>query len=228
METVWVIGGGGHAKVVIATLLAAGEFQVAGILDDDPTRRGDRVLGIEIVGDTRLATLARFEVERAVIAIGLNAVRAAIADRCGGWLTWASVVHPRAYVAPGVTIGEGTVILAGAIVQPDTALGRHTILNTACSVDHDTVLGDFTHIAPGARLAGGVRVGTGSLIGLKRGCYCPAVVLVPGRRSAREAWWCVTWPTGKSSGECPQIPPFQGYVDHPEGLRARSLRLDAE
>ena len=40
METVWVIGGGGHAKVVIATLLAAGEFQIAGVLDDDPTRPG--------------------------------------------------------------------------------------------------------------------------------------------------------------------------------------------
>jgi sugar O-acyltransferase (sialic acid O-acetyltransferase NeuD family) len=174
METVWVIGGGGHAKVVIATLFATGEFKVAGVLDDDVTRRGDRVLGVEIVGDTRLATLVRFEVERAVIAIGSNSARAAVADRCDGWFTWASVVHPCAYVAPGVTIGEGTVILAGAIVQPDTALGRHTIINTACSVDHDSVLGDFTHIAPGARLAGGVRVGTGSLIGI-------GAVLLPGR-----------------------------------------------
>ena len=174
METVWVIGGGGHAKVVIATLLAAGEFKVAGVLDDDPTRRGEKVLGVEIVGDTRLATLARLEVKRAVIAIGSNSARAAVADRCGDRLTWASVVHPRAYLAPGVTIGEGTVVLAGAIVQPDTVVGRHAILNTACSVDHDSVLGDFTHIAPGARLAGGVRVATGSLIGL-------GAVLLPGR-----------------------------------------------
>jgi sugar O-acyltransferase (sialic acid O-acetyltransferase NeuD family) len=174
METIWVIGGGGHAKVVIATLLAAGEFHVAGVLDDDPTRRGDRVLGVEILGDTKPATLARYEVDRAVIAIGSNATRAAVAERCGGRLTFASAVHPRAYVAPGVNIGEGTVIFAGAIVQPNTTVGRHTVLNTACSVDHDSVLGDFTHIAPGARLAGGVRVGAGSLIGL-------GAVLLPGR-----------------------------------------------
>ena len=47
-------GSGGHAKVVIATLLAADGFKVAGILDDDATRRGHRVLGVEIMGDTRL------------------------------------------------------------------------------------------------------------------------------------------------------------------------------
>ena len=91
-----------------------------------------------------------------------------------------SVVHPRAYVAPGVTIGAGTVILAGAIVQPDTIIGRHTILNTACSVDHDSVVGDFTHIAPGARLAGGVRIGARSLIGL-------GAVLLPGRTVGSES-----------------------------------------
>jgi sugar O-acyltransferase (sialic acid O-acetyltransferase NeuD family) len=173
-ETVWVIGGGGHAKVVIATLLAAGGIEVAGILDDDPRRRGDRVLGVAIVGDTSPDTLARHKVESAVIAIGSNPARAAVAERCGGSLTWRSVVHPRAYLAPGVTVGEGTVVFAGAIVQPDTVVGRHAILNTACSVDHDSLLGDFTHVAPGARLAGGVRVGTGTLIGL-------GVALLPGR-----------------------------------------------
>ena len=148
METVWVIGGGGHAKVVIATLLAAGRFTVAGVLDDDPRRRGDRVLGVEIVGDTSRETIARCGVERAVIAVGSNQTRAAIAARLDALFAWTSVVHPRAHVETNVAVGEGTVIFAGAIVQPDTVLGRHTILNTSCSVDHDSVVGDFTHIAP--------------------------------------------------------------------------------
>jgi sugar O-acyltransferase (sialic acid O-acetyltransferase NeuD family) len=174
METVWVIGGGGHAKVVIATLLAAGDFAIAGILDDDPRRRGDRVLGVDIVGDTSLETLARWGVGCAVIAIGSNRTREQVAERCAGRVAWAAVVHPRAYVAPGASLGAGTVVFAGAIVQPDTVIGRHAILNTGCSVDHDGHVGDFAHIAPGARLAGGVTVGTGSLVGL-------GAVVLPGR-----------------------------------------------
>jgi sugar O-acyltransferase (sialic acid O-acetyltransferase NeuD family) len=175
METVWVIGGGDHAKVVIATVFAAGDFAIGGVLDDDPPRQGDRVLGIDIVGDTSLESLARLRVERAVIAIGANRPRAAVAERCAGRIAWATAVHPRAYVASGVSLGEGAVVFAEAIVQPYTVVGRHAILNTGCSVDHDSHVGDFAHIAQGARLAGGVRVGAGSLVGL-------GAVLLPGRR----------------------------------------------
>jgi UDP-perosamine 4-acetyltransferase len=175
METVWVIGGGGHAKVVIATLRAAGEFAIAGVLDDDPRCQGTRILGVEIVADMSLETLPRRGVERAVIAIGANRTRARVAERCAGRVAWATAVHPRACVAPEVSLGEGTVVFAGAIVQPDTIIGRHAILNTECSVDHDSHVGDFAHVAPGARLAGGVRVGAGSLVGL-------GAVVLPGQQ----------------------------------------------
>jgi sugar O-acyltransferase (sialic acid O-acetyltransferase NeuD family) len=174
METVWVIGGGGHAKVVIATLLATGDFTISGVLDDDPRRRGDRILGFEVAGDTSFENLTRCGVKWAAIAIGSNRTRALVAERCAGRVAWATAVHPRAYVAPGVSFGEGTVVFAGAIIQPDTVVGRHASLNTGCSVDHDCHISDYAHIAPGARLAGGVRVGTGSLIGL-------GAVVLPGR-----------------------------------------------
>jgi UDP-perosamine 4-acetyltransferase len=175
METVWVIGGGGHAKVVIATLLATGDFTVGGVLDDDLSRHGERVLDVAIVGDTSLDTLDRLGVERAVIAIGSNRARAAVAARLGAKVAWARAVHPSAHVAPAVRIGVGTVVFAGAIVQPDTVIGAHVILNTGSSVDHDNEIGDFAHIAPGARLAGGVRVGSGSLVGL-------GAAVLPGRK----------------------------------------------
>jgi sugar O-acyltransferase (sialic acid O-acetyltransferase NeuD family) len=174
METVWILGGGGHAKVVIATVLATGDFAIAGVLDDDPWRHGERVLGFAIVGDMSRETLATLGVERAVLAIGSNRIRALVDDRCAGRVAWPSVVHPRAHLAPGATLGEGAVVFAGAIVQPDTVIGRHAILNTGCSVDHDCHVGDFAHVAPGARLAGGARVGTGTLVGL-------GAVLLPGR-----------------------------------------------
>jgi acetyltransferase-like isoleucine patch superfamily enzyme len=45
-------------------------------------------------------------------------------------------------------------------------LGEHVIVNHAASVDHDCVIGSFVHLAPGVRLAGGVTVEEGALVGI--------------------------------------------------------------
>ena len=126
------------------------------------------------MGDTSLKTIAECGVACAIIAIGSNQARAAIAAAAPVGSHGRASSIPGPIVRRGSPIGEGTVVFAGAIVQPDTVVGRHAILNTACSVDHDCTLGDFTHIAPGSRLAGNVKVGSGSLIGL-------GAVIVPGR-----------------------------------------------
>ncbi len=48
-----IIGGGGHATVVVDALLAAGE-QVLGITDADPTKQGTLVCGVPVLGDDRV------------------------------------------------------------------------------------------------------------------------------------------------------------------------------
>lgn len=161
MSGVVVIGGGGHAKVVISTLRAAG-YDPAAVLDDDITRKGEQLLGVPVLGTTD--ELRGSEFEGAVIAIGNNAVREKVAGRIS--LRWLTVVHPNAYVHESVRLGVGSVVFAHAVVQPDSRIGEHVIVNTSSSIDHDCDIGDFAHIAPGVRLAGGVRVGKGSLVGI--------------------------------------------------------------
>lgn len=159
MQPVWIIGAGGHAKVVIDTLRTLGTFDILGVLDDDPLRLGIEVLGVPVRDEASLEAIDRFGIEQAIIAIGSNRARAAVARLLAGRVSWATAVHPTSHLAPGVRIGEGTVVFAGAIVQPGSVIGRHVILNTACSVDHDGLIGDFVHMAPGVRLSGNVQVG---------------------------------------------------------------------
>ena len=52
-----VVGAGGHAKVVIATLRAAGG-DVAAAYDDDQRRWGTKILGVEIRGPVSTEALA--------------------------------------------------------------------------------------------------------------------------------------------------------------------------
>lgn len=160
-RTFVVVGSGGHAKVVIATIQACGD-SVVHLLDDNPARWGERVLGSVVEG--AIAPSLVPSDAWVVVGLGANDARRAVAERLP--VRFGLVTHPSAVVHPSVSLGEGTVVFAGAVVQPDTRIGRHCIINTAASVDHDCRLDDFVHIAPGAHLSGGVRVGSGSLVGI--------------------------------------------------------------
>ncbi len=155
-----VLGGGGHAKVVISTARAAGHA-VVGVYDDNPKAWGQSLFGVPVVGG--VDKLADHAPAQAIIAIGNAKLRRELAERLK--LDWFTLVHPRALVDASVKLGPGTVVFAGAIVQPDVTIGAHVILNTGSSVDHDCRIGDYVHISPGAHLAGGITIGDGTFIG---------------------------------------------------------------
>lgn len=164
-----VIGAGGHAKVVIGTLQAAG-LTVTGIFDDDSARIGSVLLGVEVKGTT--SDLLGFARAPAIIAVGDNRSRRDIAERLHD-LEWVAAVHPAAFVHPSVLLGPGTVVFAGGVIQPDTVLGSHVVVNTGANVDHDCRIESFVHLAPGTLLAGGVTVREGALL-------CIGSAVIPG------------------------------------------------
>lgn len=196
-----VIGAGGHAKVVVATLLAAGHT-VAGLFDDQRPD-GESVLGIPVVGRVTDVVQARLPT---VIAVGSNEARCRIASGLQG-VEWTTAVHPSAVVHPTVALGAGAVVFAGAVLQPGTIVGQHVIINTGASVDHDGRVGDFAHLAPGSRLAGTVTIGEGVLMGI-------ASFAVPG---ARVGDWTVV---GAGAGVIHDLPAGVTAV----GLPARPRR----
>lgn len=160
-RSVVLIGAGGHAKVVISTLQAAG-YSVEAIFDDGPEKWGHELMGAPIVGP--ISELADIGSRLALIAVGDNRARKSLAEQFA--LEWVGVVHPYAYLHPSVQIGPGTVVLAGAVIQPDTHIGSHVIVNTGATIDHDCKVRDYVHLAPGVHLAGGVRVGEGAFLGI--------------------------------------------------------------
>ncbi|MBI4915334.1 MAG: acetyltransferase [Acidobacteria bacterium] len=170
-EAVLVLGAGGHAKVVISTLRAAGTC-IAHVLDDAEGKLGLEILGAVVRGT--LSEAANSARPAAIIAIGSNDARKDVASRFPN-CRWVTGVHPSAVVDPAASVGAGSVVFAGSVVQPGTRVGSHVIVNTGASIDHDCVVGDFAHIAPGARIAGGVSIGDGAFLGI--GC-----AVVPGVR----------------------------------------------
>ncbi len=158
----FVIGCGGHAKVVISACRAA-KIPVLGIYDDYAPMWGKTVCGIPVLGPVKeLSTHAH---PRAIIAIGDGAVRLRIAAGLPH-ASWQTVIHPSAVVDSTASIEDGTVIMAGTVIQTDVRIGKHVIVNTGATIDHDCQIADGSHLAPGTTLAGNVKVGEQCFLGV--------------------------------------------------------------
>lgn len=164
-----LIGGGGHCKVVIDAIKKTKKFSIYGILDAS-LPKGKLVFGIEVIGDDdMLNKLFREGIRNAFISVGSTGnceIRKRIyANLKKNRFQLPVIVHPKAVVADGVKLGQGTFVAAGAVINSGAETGENVIINTSSSVDHDCVIGDFVHIAPGATLCGGVRIGDETHIG---------------------------------------------------------------
>ncbi|PIW19238.1 MAG: hypothetical protein COW33_05045, partial [Anaerolineae bacterium CG17_big_fil_post_rev_8_21_14_2_50_57_27] len=74
--------------------------------------------------------------------------------------------HPSATVEPSAVIGDGAQVFANAYVGSSAVLHPRCMVNTSAVVSHDCEIGAYSHIAPGALLAGLVQVGERTLVGM--------------------------------------------------------------
>jgi UDP-perosamine 4-acetyltransferase len=160
-----VVGGGGHAKVVIEILRAAGEV-VLGFTDPD-TGAGSSALALRLGTDEALGELAAVGFRRVFVALGGNASRRRIGARLlAEGFELPNAIHPSATISPTVQLGRGVAVMAGAVLNAATRVSDLVVVNTGATVDHDCILGEGCHVAPGCHLSGFVRVGEEALLGV--------------------------------------------------------------
>ena len=165
-QRILVYGAGGHAKVVIDILERTEQYEIAGIVDDDPAQRGHHFCGHPILGGLDFL-LEHGPEEQVVLAIGDNNARERLAKRLEPLgFQFATAVHPVSSLARDAALGPGAVVMANVAVNPATVVGRHAILNTGATIDHDCTIGDFAHISPGAHLGGNVTIGPLAHVGI--------------------------------------------------------------
>lgn len=164
-------GAGGHAKAVLEMIQAIGAFPLIGIVDDNPALVGQSVLGVPVLGGReKLSVLHEQGVLLAANGVGgiINIeVRVKLFDllRSQGFAL-PILRHPRATVEASARIGDGTQVFANAYVGSSSVLQECCMVNTGAIISHDCEIGRYTHIAPGAMLAGHVHVGERALLGM--------------------------------------------------------------
>ena len=166
-DDVVIVGAGGHGKVVLDVLQAAGKYRPVGFLDADPALTESYVAGLPVLGSIHVvSTLRRQGVAKAIVAIGDNRARlhyAALLEEEG--IELVNAIHPTAFVSPTATLGKNVAVAAMAAVGTEAKVGDSAIVNTSAVVDHECEVGAGAHVCPSAVLAGRVHVGRGAFVG---------------------------------------------------------------
>ncbi|WP_276348735.1 acetyltransferase [Daejeonella sp. JGW-45] len=158
---IYLIGAGGHAKVIIELLEDRG-VEIGGLIANSSDRT---VLFNYPIINSFPPHFDRGAVST-IIAVGNNTLRKRISFEYEDFQLSPAVFHSRCNMSPRADIGHGSVLMAGVTVNCDVVIGKHCIINTNSSIDHDCSLSDFVHISPNGALAGNVTVGEGSHIGI--------------------------------------------------------------
>ena len=152
----YLIGAGGHAKVV-RDILDACCIPFSGVVTDNLK---------EVAFMEKKILHSMDGVDEAIICVGNNRTRKKLAEELSQQgVTFGMGIHPSVIMSKYASVDEGTVIMQGVVIQSCAKIGKHCIVNTSASIDHDNVLGDFVHISPHATLCGEVEVGEGTWIG---------------------------------------------------------------
>ena len=167
-----IIGAGGHARVLLDTLLSA-SYSVIGLTDIHPNKLLNPHLffNIPLLGPDE--TIFHYPPDTIYLINGLGMIpgpnfhhRRQIYQQfkaCG--YTFPAVVHPSAVLAANVDINDGVQIMAGSVIQTGAVIGENTIVNTRVTIDHDAVIGSHVHLAPGTTISGGVIIGCDTFVG---------------------------------------------------------------
>lgn len=160
MKQLVIIGASGHGKVVADIARQTGYDEIR-FLDDNEELAFCN--GYPVVG--RCGEFENFNCNF-IVAIGNPVTRQCVQLQLeAAGKTIVTLIHPNAVTGENVSIGIGTVVMAGAVINPGARIGKGCIINTCSSVDHDCQLADFVHVAVGAHIAGTCTIGEGTWIG---------------------------------------------------------------
>lgn len=168
-KKILLVGGGGHCKSVLDSILELNEYLDIGIVDKTDNI-GKTVMGVPVVGcDDDLPLLFDQGYKYAFVSVGsignptlrikLFNLLSEIGYEIPSIIDDSAKVSKHSIIEQGVFIGKMSTINAGALIQ------KGAIINSGSIVEHDCQIGTFSHIGPGAVLGGEVIVGEHTHVG---------------------------------------------------------------
>jgi acetyltransferase EpsM len=151
-----LIGGGGHARVVIDLLLELADQGLSprpmGFLDDVVTQA---IWSVPCLG--AISKLHEFPEASFHIALGNNEIRSRIAKEIGHQKL-ITVTHPEARISRHAKIGPGCFVGVAAVVNCGASISIGSIVNSGAIIEHDACIAEFAHVSYGAIVSAGAHI----------------------------------------------------------------------
>jgi len=166
-EEIYILGMGGHAGVVLDIVNESWLYKDHKIVFIDIYSR-KKPLKNELYGHPVISMDGLLSVipSNFIVAIGDCGKRLELYKKLVDFdFNPVQLISYESIVSKTSTIGNGTVVVRGGIINNNTIIKECCIINTKSSVDHDCIIDDGVHIAVGATLCGGVKVGQESMVG---------------------------------------------------------------
>jgi len=167
-NSIILVGGGGHCKVIIDILKENNDYDEI-LISDLKENIGKEILGIKIeYTDDQLEDLYKKGYKNAFVSMGkveINEQRGKLFNKIKNiGFNVPVIISKSANVSQYSEIGEGTLIGKNVVINPGTQIGKNCIINTGSIIEHDCIIEDNVHVGPGAILSGGTYVGKNSFI----------------------------------------------------------------
>jgi sugar O-acyltransferase (sialic acid O-acetyltransferase NeuD family) len=169
INNIIVIGGGGHAKVVISIINKLENWQCLGYTDN---LNSGKILNAPYLGnDGVIEQWIEKGIHACALGIGFplketNDFRLKIINNIiQKGATFVTLISPHAIINENVNINSGAVVMDGVVINTGSRIGDYSVINTQAVVEHECNIGNHTHIAPGVVISGEVSVGNYCYIG---------------------------------------------------------------
>lgn len=164
-----LVGGGGHCKSVLDSLLALDEFSEIAVIDKRENI-GKEMMGVLFAGSLEELPQSFDDGYRYAFvtlgSIGNPGIRIELFNRISEiGFEIPNIIDPSAIVSGYAKMERGIFVGKNAVINAGSTIGQGAIINTGAIIEHDCSIGQFAHIAPGSVLSGEVQIGENTHIG---------------------------------------------------------------
>lgn len=186
MTTLYLCGAGNSEGVRLALAINQEEARWGRIalLDDDPSKHGTSLLGVDIVGPFDLleevdpaeaevanlvarTTSGRAKARKKILEFGVPFASLISPDvnSLGASLPEDIIVYQNATIGPEVSIGEGSVVFMGGVVGHESQLGPCCAVAANAVINARVTMGKGVYVGPNATVIYEVTIGPWATIG---------------------------------------------------------------
>ena len=180
MNQIAIIGAGGHARDITATLRSIKnrectiEYYAEKAYMHAKTS-AFQALPIDSLGESK----------DVYVAIGDGFLRHRLISLVSSNNNFPVLIHPQTVIGPDCSFGKGVQIQQFSTITANVCIGQFTQVNIQVGISHDCKIGEYVTLSPRVSLSGGVRLGdfvslgTGAIV-LPKVSICDNAVIGAG------------------------------------------------